>query len=314
MTSPLTTNVGSMASTYTDFQGLGQLKAAARTNDPQAKAAAIKQFESVFIEMMLKAMRDATPKNPLFDNSQTSLYQNLYDHQLAINLAGHGDLGLGKLIGQSLGGQGVTQGATSTGKSKPAPAVPSAAAPSVPVGATGEAALPVTWPPATPADFVRAVMPYAKQAAAKIGVAPQVLVAQAALETGWGKRVPQLPDGRSSFNLFGIKAGGDWQGASVAVPTVEFNGGVLQQEKAAFRAYPSLAASFADYAKLITTQPRYQAAVAQAAEPSAYLAQLQNAGYATDPAYAEKIRTILGGQHLLALDAGVKNPANGPLT
>ncbi|AOV16620.1 flagellar rod assembly protein/muramidase FlgJ [Acidihalobacter aeolianus] len=312
MTSPLTTDVGSMASTYTDFQGLGQLKAAARANNPQAKAAAIKQFESVFIEMMLKAMRDATPKNPLFDNSQTSLYQNLYDHQLAINLAGHGDLGLGKLIGQSLGGQGVAQGAIPPDSSRSAPAATSAPPPSV--AATGEAALPVTWPPATPADFVRAVMPYAKQAAAKIGVAPQVLVAQAALESGWGKRIPQLPDGRSSFNLFGIKAGSDWQGASVAVPTVEFNGGVLQQEKAAFRAYSSLAASFADYAKLITSQPRYQSAVAQASEPSAYLAQLQSAGYATDPAYAEKIQSILGGQHLLAIGAGIKNPANGPLT
>lgn len=309
------TNIGTLASNYTDFQGLAQLKAAAKTQSPQARQAAAKQFEAVFIEMMLKAMRAATPQHGLMDSSQTRLYQGLYDHQIAIDLAGHNALGLSKLIDRSLGGKPVTPSTATPRAISTVPSAPSAHSPaSAPTAGAGEAARPTVWPPATPGEFVRAVMPYARQAAASIGVAPEVLVAQAALETGWGKQIPSGPDGRSSFNLFGIKTGTHWQGAQVNVPTMEFRGGVLQRDTASFRAYPSLAASFADYAHMISTQPRYRDALAQASNPAAYLDGLQSAGYATDPAYADKIKAILGGQHLMALDAGVKNGANGPLT
>ncbi|OBS09839.1 flagellar assembly peptidoglycan hydrolase FlgJ [Acidihalobacter prosperus] len=307
MAGALASNVGALASTYTDFQGLAQLKAAAQTNSPGARRAAAKQFEAVFIQMMLKAMREATPQHGLLDNSQTRLYQGLYDHQLAIELAGRDALKLGGLIDHSLGGRPAKPPAA------PAVSMPLAPPPNPTAGA-GEAARPAAWPPATPGEFVRAVLPYARQAAVSIGVAPEVLVAQAALETGWGKQIPTTPDGRSSFNLFGIKAGGSWQGAQVSVPTMEYRDGALQRERASFRAYPSLAASFADYAHLISTQPRYQEAMTQASNPAAYLDGLQQAGYATDPAYADKIKSILGSQPLLALDPGVKNGANGPLT
>ncbi len=314
----LPTGAATLASTYTDFQGLNKLKAAAREQTPAAKIEAAKQFEALFIQMMLKSMREATPHNSLFGSSQERLYQGLYDHQMALNLAQGRGMGLRTMIEKALG---VTGGSVSPSSVAAATVVSlrnAAANAAQASAAQTEVAQNQTagadWPPASPQAFVDAVLPYARAAAEKIGVTPAVLVAQAALETGWGKHVPTAADGTSSNNLFGIKAGKDWSGAQVSVPTVEYRDGVASRERASFRAYHSVAASFADYAKLISQHPRYQQALAKANDPAAYLAGLQHAGYATDPAYAAKIGAILGRNEFLARIDGVKNSGDASLT
>lgn len=140
-------------------------------------------------------------------------------------------------------------------------------------------------------DFVSRVLPMAQKAADKLGVSPLVLVAQAALETGWGRSIIRDNSGNSSNNLFNIKAGGRWNGQAMSVNTLEYRDGVAEKERAAFRAYPSLEQSFDDYVNLIDSG-RYRDARASAADPDAYLKALQNAGYATDPQYADKVSSI----------------------
>lgn len=150
----------------------------------------------------------------------------------------------------------------------------------------------------TPEAFVAEIWPHAKAAAEELGVDPRMLVAQAALETGWGRSVMRGPDGRPSHNLFGIKATGGWQGAAVTQGTVEFRGGVMQRERAAFRAYGSVGESFADYVRLVRDNPRYREAVAAGTDGARFAEALERAGYATDPQYAEKLQAIAGGPTL----------------
>lgn len=147
--------------------------------------------------------------------------------------------------------------------------------------------------PETPEDFIEQHWPRAQKAAARLGVDPEVLVAQAALETGWGKGMSRSISGRPSYNLFNIKADENWGGASVTVNTLEYRDGVPQREQAEFRAYASFEESFLDYARFIEGKPRYAHARQVAADPRSYLAALQQAGYATDPLYADKIMGIL---------------------
>ncbi len=161
----------------------------------------------------------------------------------------------------------------------------------------------------SPDDFVAAVWPHAQRAAAELGVSPRMLVAQAALETGWGKHVVGGVDA-SGNNLFGIKAGGGWQGATVQVATQEYAGGQLRREIANFRGYASLGESFDDYVRLIKTSPRYQSALAAGQDHTRYAQALQRAGYATDPAYAAKLTSIANGP---VLDRALKNLADAPL-
>jgi flagellar protein FlgJ len=152
--------------------------------------------------------------------------------------------------------------------------------------------------PGTPEAFVAEVWPHAKAAAAELGVDPRMLVAQAALETGWGRSVMRGPDGKPSHNLFGIKATGGWQGDAVHQQTTEFRQGVLQRERASFRAYGSVGESFADYVRLIGENPRYRDAVAAGTDGHRFADALARAGYATDPQYADKLKAIAGGPTL----------------
>lgn len=148
------------------------------------------------------------------------------------------------------------------------------------------------WQIGSPQEFVRKLLPAAKQAAKALGLDPMAMIAQAALETGWGQRMIKTAKGDNSFNLFGIKAQNNWQGQSAVVDTLEFRGGIAQKEQAKFRAYESPEQSLQDYANFISASPRYQQAVQAAAEPAAYFNELQAAGYATDPAYAQKIMAV----------------------
>lgn len=147
-------------------------------------------------------------------------------------------------------------------------------------------------PGGDPVNFVRALAPHAQAAARKLGVSVRALLAQAALETGWGKHLPGGGNGSSSFNLFGIKAGNSWDGAKVSVPTLEYEGGVAVRRRDDFRAYASPAASFADYARLLSESPRYAQALGQGENVAGFAHALVRGGYATDPAYAAKITAI----------------------
>ena len=146
--------------------------------------------------------------------------------------------------------------------------------------------------PGDPAGFVRAMAPHAAAAAERLGVSVRALLAQAALETGWGKHLPQRHDGSSSFNLFGIKAGGGWDGDKVSVPTLEYEGGVAVRRRDNFRAYDNPAQAFADYARMLTDNPRYAHALGQGENVAGFAHALSRGGYATDPGYAAKLTAI----------------------
>ncbi len=147
-----------------------------------------------------------------------------------------------------------------------------------------------------PSAFIQRLLPAATRAAEQLGLEPLALIAQAALETGWGQRMFKTSSGADSHNLFGIKAHGNWQGDVAVVDTLEYRQGIAQKEKARFRAYDSPEQSMQDYVSLIQQNPRYQAALNAAADAKSYFRQLQAAGYATDPNYAEKILSVLEGK------------------
>jgi flagellar protein FlgJ len=206
----------------------------------------------------------------------------MFDKQIAIDLAGRQGIGLASILERQLGGEASATPASAEAHAASATAQQSAAAPPV-----------RDWRPADADAFIRDLWPHAQRASQSLGVPPEVLIAQAALETGWGRNVIRTPDGGSSLNLFGIKADSNWDGDRAIVPTLEYRGGIAQRENAAFRSYDSLSASMDDYTHFLQSSPRYRQALDNAADADGFLQELQGAGYATDPVYASKIAAIL---------------------
>jgi flagellar protein FlgJ len=282
---------------YTDPQGLGELKVKARSGEDLATLREVAgQFEALFIQMMLKSMRDARLGEGIFDSDQGDTYQSLFDQQISIELAGQQSLGLADMMieqlrpqapGRSPEGDEPVLPVTRSNPQRPG-AVRAAVAANTTIGASGAS----DWNPGSPADFIRLVRPHAEKAAKELGVDPEVLIAQAALETGWGQSMVRDGAGRNSFNFFGIKADPSWSGERVSTGTVEFRDGVMQRERTAFRAYATPAESFSDYAAFLKQNPRYEQALAVASDNGRFLQELQRAGYATDPEYANKISAI----------------------
>jgi flagellar protein FlgJ len=261
---------------FADFQGLASLKNDAKTQAPAALKEAARQFESLFTQMLLKSMREASRgfgEDSLFGSDQADLYQDMFDDQIAMQLSKGRGLGLADMLVRQL---------------------QSAAAGSEQTSATATTAPTAERQPLTVSkdDFLRTLRPHAEQAAREIGVDPDVLLAQAALETGWGRSVPCNAQGECSFNLFGIKAGSQWSGATVNVPTLEFEAGIPVRKVERFRAYDSPADSFRDYAALIRDSARYASARGAGDNVEAFAAALQQGGYATDPHYAQKIAAV----------------------
>jgi flagellar protein FlgJ len=284
-----------MAQVYTDFSGLAALKARAREDQDAALDQVARQFESLFLQMMLKSMRDASFGGGMLDSKQSQFYREMYDQQIALHLSEQKGIGLAEQLKQQLGGAIVPPhrdlspedylGARIFAKQAPAEAGgDKAQARSV----EGSIRL-----DGSPENFLQSLWPLAEQAAAKLNLAPEALLAQAALETGWGRHVMRHRGGDSSHNLFGIKADGRWQGDSVRVDTLEYRDGVALNTRARFRAYDSFDESFRDYVDFVKSNPRYRDALARTSDAPAYFDALQQAGYATDPAYANKIRRIL---------------------
>jgi len=289
-----------MAQVYTDFSGLSALKARAREDQEAALDQVARQFESLFLQMMLKSMRDASFGGGMLDSKQSQFYREMYDKQIALHLSEQKGVGLAEQLKQQLGGTIAPThrdlspedylGTRIFARQAPAGAVAEDAA-IAPVGASISL-------DGSPEHFLQSLWPLAEQAAAEIDLAPEALLAQAALETGWGRHVMQHRGGDSSHNLFGIKADARWQGDSVRVDTLEYRDGVALNTRARFRAYASFDESFRDYVDFVQSNPRYRDALAKTADAPAYFEALQQAGYATDPAYANKIRRILDSESM----------------
>ena len=283
-------------SLFADAQSLATLKREAAAHNPQALKAAARQFESLFIDMMLKSARAANFKDPLFGSSQSRFYQDLYDQQLSIQLSKTHTFGLAEMLVQQLrrqwGGSGGSSPSASGSAAAPAPVSGSAPqAPSAPAGAPATSTANAVSREQQSA-FARSVWPDAERAARQLGVSPVGLVAQAALETDWGRSLPRTAAGQTSNNLFGIKATGPWRGASVQSATQEYVNGSPVAVQAPFRTYGSCAECFQDYASLLSRNPRYAAALGTGNNVGAFASALQQAGYATDPNYAQKLTAV----------------------
>lgn len=281
----------STAGIYTDFSGLTALRAKARDDQSMARGEVARQFESMFMQMMLKTMRQASLAKGMFDSEAMQKYRDMHDQQLSIHLAEAGGVGLADVIERQLAGVAnvpvLKNKQIQDYQKQPVYMQPLLKKAEVSHKPESDTAF-----DGTVKTFVDKLKPYAQKAAAALGIQPEALLAQAALETGWGKSQMKTADGKPSFNLFSIKADKRWDGNHAAVSTLEFRDGVAQRERANFRAYESYQQAFDDYTKFIADNPRYQQAVKQASDPNAYFSALQHAGYATDPEYAEKIMNI----------------------
>src|SRR6266478_4542981 len=251
-----------------DSRSLEELKRAARDDPRQAVKKVATQFEALFMQMVMKSMREATLRSGLLDSQEQDMYRGMLDQQVAQQIAASGT-GLSDLIARQLARQ-----------------LPSAP----PAATTSE-----SGPPSVEAqrDFMRQHWADAVRAQQLTGVPASFVLGQAALESGWGRREIRAPDGAPSHNLFGIKAGSGWQGKTVPITTTEFDGGTPRKTVQSFRAYDSYAAAFEDWALTIGRNRRYSEAVASAGNAGGFAFGMQRAGYSTDPTYAQKLAHVI---------------------
>lgn len=292
-----------MTASITDFSHFSGLRAAADNRDPAALREVAGQFEALFLQTMLKSMREASLGDPIFGNSdQQEMYQGMLDQQMALEMASGKGIGFADMLVRQLGGEDaskmtrtepvVTRTEPVVTRTKPAETSP-------------------TW--SDPREFARDVWPHAQRAGRKLGVAPEAIVAQAALETGWGKHVMPDKDGGNSFNLFGIKASGGWDGEQVSKRTLEFENGMPHQQTAKFRAYTDVAATFDDYTKFLSDNPRYSNVRGHGSDAAGFASALQTSGYATDPDYADKITRVLDSPTMKSVIRELKNSSARPI-
>lgn len=278
---------------------LDALRGAAARNPADTIKEVSRQFEALFMQELMKSMRATTMDSGMLSNSATAMGGDMLDQQYAMQLSGQPG-GLAAAIARQLERQmGVASAAD------PAPGHPRflplpGLRASTPGAATGNAvsALSGAVQAVTPygsnaQQFVSAQAQSAARVSAESGIPADFMIAQAAHETGWGRREIRGRDGSNSYNLFGIKAGPGWNGPSVTITTTEVIDGEPRKVQAQFRAYSSYEDSFRDYAKLIGTSPRYAAARRATDDPSAFARELQRAGYATDPNYAAKLSRVI---------------------
>ncbi|MYM38433.1 flagellar assembly peptidoglycan hydrolase FlgJ [Duganella qianjiadongensis] len=301
-----------------DVKDMGSLKQSARANDPAALKTAATQFEAMFVNMMMKSMRDATPQDGPMDSQTTKTFTSMLDQQTSQNIAKRG-IGLSDMLVRQLS-RSTQQQALAIGNDA---AAGSAAAGDASGGSFGglaslmdarlqraiaaaggagtasvddNSAVPATST-GSGSDHVRKFQQKlgaaAEEASRTSGIPAKFMLGQAALESGWGKREIKGRDGSNSHNLFGIKASADWKGKVVEATTTEYVNGKAQTRVERFRAYDSYADSFKDYAKLIATNPRYEKVMASAGDATSFAQGLQKAGYATDPHYATKLASII---------------------
>ncbi|MFL6676032.1 MAG: flagellar assembly peptidoglycan hydrolase FlgJ [Massilia sp.] len=283
-----------------DTKSLGELKQSAKAGSPEALKGAATQFEAMFINMMMKSAREATPQEGMLDNQQTRMFTTMLDQQMSQNLAKRG-IGLADMLTRQLGAQSVNAQAMAIGGEQASGAMPAAmdastlmttpgALPAPPAGATRQAP--------HVRSFQEKLAAHAAEAERATGVPAKFMLGQAALETGWGKRVIRNADGSTSHNLFGIKAGAGWKGKVATAVTTEYVHGQPHQKVEKFRAYDSYADAFKDYGRMLSNNPRYEKVLAHGGDAATFAHGLQRAGYATDPQYAAKLSRII--KHSLA--------------
>ncbi|MDJ0941593.1 MAG: flagellar assembly peptidoglycan hydrolase FlgJ [Woeseiaceae bacterium] len=298
-----------MTAAITDLHQFAELRRGADNRDPAVLREVASQFEAIFLQTMLKSMRDASIGDPIFgDSNSHEMYRDMLDKQLSLEMASGEGIGLADMLVRQLGGADAAP--------RPGPAVGTGEAVAVPrvqrSSPTQKPDAPVAW--TDPASFVRDVWPHAQRVAEQLDVSPEAVLAQAALETGWGKHVIPARDGSNSHNLFGIKAGSSWDGDSVARRTLEFDGDVPRHETAKFRAYASVGDTFDDYVEFLTTNPRYAEVKGHGNDIDGFAGALQSAGYATDPAYAEKISRVATSDTMQRALAPLKSADAAPIT
>lgn len=257
-----------------DSQGLDKLKVQAKQSPDQSLKAVARQFETVFLNMMLKSMREATPQDGAFDSEQTRMFTGMLDQQLAQSMSDRG-VGLADIM--------VKQLMRTQSASESAGAVP-----------VTTNAIPSAYKGDVQQSFIDKMRPHAEQVSRSTGIPAHLIIGQAALESGWGKREIKMADGSDSHNLFGIKAGNGWAGKVAEVATTEYHNGVANKQVERFRAYDSYTEGFQDYAKLLSGNPRYEAVLRQGGDSKGFAQALQQAGYATDPRYADKLAGVIG--------------------
>jgi len=363
--------ISQVQDSYLDPNSLNSIKALGRDKDPQALKEVAKKFEAMFVQQMLKTMREANAafgEGNYFDSQETHFHRDMLDQQMVLNLTSGSGIGLAdhfyKQMLQNYG-TGMKEdtaakdssaqimdgmldtaveykksGSSATGAPKTDELndwvndfirmsdnsqlqtifsesdTEENAHSSVPYGISP--ALPNTAPllhsrsgqkssiSSTQENFVILLKPHAEKAAAELNINPDVLIAQVALETGWGKHVIHDKQGENSFNLFNIKAGSQWQGDKVNVSTLEYRDGIAANEKSDFRKYTDYAESFSDYVRLMKNSSRYEQVLQKGSDSAAYAEALQSAGYATDPEYAQKIKRLLNSDVIKSL--GALNP------
>jgi len=293
--------------TWTDLSGFGALRQTAQSDAKSALPAVAKQFESIFTQMMLKSMREASPGDGLGDSEAGNAWRDMFDQQLSVNLSQGNGLGIAQMLMRQLGGassSGTADAAKTDDWQQRLSSVANAA--------KSAGAEVVKWLPQDAQEFVKQLAPYAEKAAEKLGVSVRAVLAQAALETQWGKHMPSHSNGDTSNNLFGMKAGSSWDGQKVSVPTLEFEDGVAVHRRAQFRSYNNPGESFNDYAQLISDNPRYAKALNHGEDVVGFARGLVNGGYATDPSYAQKIVAIANSPAMKEALAALKNVSAQP--
>lgn len=312
---PIIDNAMSQAEVYTNLKGLQSINMEKDRDEALKKVA--QQFESLFVNMMTKSMRQANAvfeKDSLFNSNETNFYRDMLDQQRALTLSHGRGLGIAEAMYRQMSkNYGRVNIPNDTFSQPPSFERPTPTSPSHHAQDHGQntsqntsAVLHTQTPQDTrvvevknnqpfarsPEEFVEKLLPYAKKAAAALGVDHLLLIAQSALETGWGRHILSDNKGQSSFNLFNIKKGSLWNNDTVTHTTVEYRDGKFAKEKADFRSYQDINESFNDYHTFITGNARYAKAVEFSANPSQYIQELQNAGYATDPHYSKKVLSV----------------------
>lgn len=269
----------------------------------QALQAAAKQFEAIFTNMLFKSMRDANSafESDMLKSQSQDFYRQMMDDQMSSELSASGSLGLADMIVAQLGASlpqddsEVVMRNAALNVTANMPMDERQANLVVENSMTEMKAAPVVRSQAktfdNPEEFVSSMTPYAKRAAKALGVDPSLLIAQAALETGWGQKMVKNSAGTSN-NLFNIKADRSWKGDKVATQTLEFHDNVPVKEKAAFRSYGSYEESFNDFVRFLNQNPRYETALKQNGDSESFIRGIHQAGYATDPNYADKVLKV----------------------
>ena len=308
---------GTSATGSFDPRGLDALKLSAKNQDAASTRKVAQQFESMFLSMMLKNMRATLPGSDPLANDASKMATDMYDQQLAQTLSKGKGIGLAEAL--------VAQIERAQGNKPDAPTDPSrstldGSSSAIPLSMTRSKAMTlpgtglaiplstgtpaIVTPTATTStpvhrDFVDRFKDAAVAAAEATGLPAKVILGQAALESGWGKHEVRGTNESGavtgSFNLFGIKAGAGWTGATVDAVTTEVINGVAQKVVQKFRAYASYADSFIDYAKMVANNPRYEKAMQAAGDAMKYAAEMGKSGYATDPKYGSKLASVLSG-------------------